>query len=48
MSSGSAVDTVSLSDGMVALMSSENAYAANLATLSTADQAENALLNILA
>ncbi len=44
----SGVDTVSLSDSMVALMSAENQYAANIATLNTADQVENAMLNVLA
>ena len=47
-SDGSGVDTVSLSDSMVAMMSAENLYAANLATLNTADQIENALLNVIA
>lgn len=47
-STGSGVDTVSLSDSMVALISAENLYAANIATLNTADQIENALLNVLA
>ncbi len=45
---GSGVDTVSLSDSMVALMSAENLYAANIATLNTANQIENALLNVIA
>lgn len=47
-STGSGVDTVSLSDSMVALISAENLYAANIATLNTADQIENAMLNVLA
>jgi len=42
------VDTVDLASQMVALMSAENAFEANAATLKTADQVEQGLLNVTA
>lgn len=41
-------DVVNLSEEMVALMSAQNSFAANLATLKTADQIEQSLINITA
>lgn len=42
------VDTVSLSAEMVALMSSQNLFAANVAVMKTAEQTQQSLLNVLA
>jgi len=40
------VDTVDLSSEMVGLMSAQNAFDANLATLEIADQMQKALYNV--
>ncbi|HYM75187.1 MAG TPA: flagellar basal body rod C-terminal domain-containing protein [Candidatus Dormibacteraeota bacterium] len=45
---GAGVDVVDLSAQMVALMSAQNAFEVNLATLKTADQMQQALLDVKA
>ncbi|HUA14666.1 MAG TPA: flagellar basal body rod C-terminal domain-containing protein [Verrucomicrobiae bacterium] len=45
-SSGSGTDVVELSKAMTDLMSAQNVYEANLATLRTADQIEQRLVNV--
>jgi len=45
---GSNLDVVDLSAQMVALMSAQTQFAANLATLKTADQMQKALVDITA
>jgi flagellar hook protein FlgE len=45
---GANLDVVDLSSEMVALMSAQNQFAANLATLKTADQMQKALVDIKA
>jgi flagellar basal body rod protein FlgC len=42
------VDVVDLSSEMVALMSAQNSLEANLATLKTADQMQNSLIDVTA
>ena len=42
------VDTVSLSEEMVALMSAKTAFAANVDVLKTAEQAQQNVLNVMA
>ena len=46
--SGAGVDVVSLSEEMVALMSAQTQFAANLDTLKTADQMQQSLLDVTA
>lgn len=43
-----AVDIVSLSEEMVALMSAKTAFAANVAVLKTAEQTQQSVLNVMA
>jgi flagellar basal body rod protein FlgC len=43
---GANLDVVSLSAEMVALMSAQNQFSANLATLKTADQMQKSLVDI--
>jgi flagellar hook protein FlgE len=45
---GASLDTVSLSEEMVALMSAKNLFSANVASLKTADQTQQNLLDIMA
>ena len=45
---GANLDVVDLSAEMVALMSAQNAFQVNLATLNTADQMQTALLDVKA
>lgn len=45
---GASPDTVSLSEEMVALMSAKNLFAANAATLKTADQVQKNLIDLTA
>jgi len=45
---GAGVDTVSLSNEMVALMSAKEDFTANIASLKTAEQTENSVLDELA
>ena len=45
-SNGSDADVVDISPGMVALMSAQILYDANLATLKTADQVEQTLVDL--
>jgi hypothetical protein len=45
---GANVDTVDLSDAIVALLSAKNLYSANLATSKTAEQISQSTLDILA
>ena len=45
---GANLDVVDLSAEMVALMSAQNAFQANLAALNTADQMQQALLDVQA
>ena len=45
---GANLDVVTLSAEMVALMSAQNAFQVNLATLNTADQMQTALLDVKA
>jgi flagellar hook-associated protein FlgK len=45
---GASLDIVSLSEEMVALMSAQNSFAANVATLETADQVQKGLLDVTA
>jgi uncharacterized protein YjbI with pentapeptide repeats len=45
---GANVDTVDLSDAIVALLSAKNLYSANLATTKTAEQISQSTLDILA
>ncbi len=45
---GSNPDVVDLSTEMVALMSAQNSFSANLATLKTADQMQKTLLDVTA
>jgi flagellar hook protein FlgE len=45
---GANLDVVTLSAEMVALMSAQNAFQVNLATLNTADQMQTALLDMKA
>jgi flagellar basal body rod protein FlgC len=45
---GASLDTVSLSDEMVALMSARTLFAANLATLKTADQIQKSTIDLMA
>lgn len=40
-------DTISLSEEIVALMSAETLYSANISTLKSADQTQRSLLNVL-
>jgi flagellar hook-associated protein FlgK len=42
------VDTVSLSEEMVALMSAKTAFAANVSVLKTAEQTQQNVLNVMA
>jgi flagellar hook protein FlgE len=44
---GAALDTVSLSEELVALMTAQSLFAANINVLKTADQTQQSLLNIL-
>ena len=45
---GANIDVVDLSAEMVALMSAQNLFEANLATLSTADQMQKSLIDLKA
>ena len=45
---GAALDTVTLSEALIALMASQNAFAANIDVLKSADQIQQHTLNILA
>ena len=45
---GAGVDTVSLSSEMVALMSAQQLFEANIDTLRTADEMQQSLLNVTA
>lgn len=45
---GASLDVVSLSAELVAMMSAQNLYDANLATLRTADQRQKSLINVMA
>jgi len=45
---GAGLDTVDLSTEIVALMSAQNQYAANLSTLKTADQLQQSSLDVIA
>jgi len=45
---GGSLDTVSLSEEMVALMSAKTAFAANVSVLKTAEQTQQSLLNVMA
>jgi flagellar hook protein FlgE len=45
---GANLDTVDLSTQMAALMSAQSLFAANLATLKTADQMQTSLINLTA
>jgi flagellar hook protein FlgE len=47
-SGGGNVDAVDLSEEMIAMMSAQNLYQENLATLKTADQIEQSLINLMA
>jgi flagellar hook protein FlgE len=45
---GATLDTVDLSSAVVALMSAKDQFAANLATLKTADEIQQSTLNVMA
>jgi len=45
---GAGLDTVDLSADIVALMSAQNQYSANLSTLKTADQIQKNTINLVA
>jgi flagellar basal body rod protein FlgC len=45
---GSTLDVVSLSEEMVAMMSAQTSFSANLATLETTDQMQQNLLDVTA
>ncbi|MFZ3213521.1 MAG: flagellar basal body rod C-terminal domain-containing protein [Terriglobales bacterium] len=47
-SDGAGLDTVDLSTEIVALMSAQNQYSANLSTLKTTDQLQQSLLDVTA